>query len=367
MTHLIPGTAVLAGLLCTLPASQPTASFTSLHVFGDGVCTTTDNTAGPAAYYHGRRYCNGRVWVEVLAQWQGLAYDPAKNQSYFGHYSADLLARVTALTPPPDVATALFTLWAANADFVLFSNTYPPPYSAASIPAWNNAINQSVANNTEAASRLYQKGARTLVLPTAADITATPFYFYMNAADKQFIRQRVIDFNIRFRTAVASLAATRPGLTIHQPDAFAFFDQVLANPAAYGLVSPPGGDSAVYHLNPTNPNLNGPEANYVFWDDWHPSAKFQMHLADLIQRMVSPPRLEATAATAAEVTLELAQIPLGRQGVLNAADHPAGPWQPAATILEPSPAGNRTKTLTIPPAGPRRFYQLRFPIVWTWP
>ncbi|OYV07059.1 MAG: hypothetical protein CFE26_03060, partial [Verrucomicrobiales bacterium VVV1] len=59
-------------------------AFSSLYVFGDGVCTTTDNASG-ANYFYGNRYCNGRVWVEVLAQWQGLAYDSAKNKSFFGN------------------------------------------------------------------------------------------------------------------------------------------------------------------------------------------------------------------------------------------------------------------------------------------
>ena len=61
------------------------AAFTSLYVFGDGISTTTNGPGG--IYYYGRRYSNGRVWVELLAEWQGLAYDANKNWSYYGHFS----------------------------------------------------------------------------------------------------------------------------------------------------------------------------------------------------------------------------------------------------------------------------------------
>jgi len=62
----------VALLWITVPCAA--SPFTSLQVFGDGVCTTTDNVS-TSAPFHGNRYCNGRVWIEVLCQWQGLPYD----------------------------------------------------------------------------------------------------------------------------------------------------------------------------------------------------------------------------------------------------------------------------------------------------
>jgi len=53
------------------PFVSAQTAFTSLYIFGDGVSTTTTNSfAGPL--YYGRRFSNGRVWVEVLAQQLGL-------------------------------------------------------------------------------------------------------------------------------------------------------------------------------------------------------------------------------------------------------------------------------------------------------
>ena len=61
-------------------SARAEAQFTSLYVFGDGMCTTTNNGSG-YAWYYGNRFCNGRVWVEVLSQWQGLTYNSNKNWS----------------------------------------------------------------------------------------------------------------------------------------------------------------------------------------------------------------------------------------------------------------------------------------------
>jgi len=43
--------------------------------FGDGVSTTTNKLLDSPALYYGHRYCNGRVWIEVLAQRQGISYE----------------------------------------------------------------------------------------------------------------------------------------------------------------------------------------------------------------------------------------------------------------------------------------------------
>ena len=54
------------------------AAFSSLYVFGDGVCSTS--AAGGTTYYQ-HTYSNGEIWIQVLAQMPGLTYDPSKNPS----------------------------------------------------------------------------------------------------------------------------------------------------------------------------------------------------------------------------------------------------------------------------------------------
>ena len=151
-------------LVLGLPASRVRAGFSSLYVFGDGACTTTsrpyDTILEP--YYYGRRYCNGRVWVEVLAQWQGVGYDEANNNSFFGHDSVDLLVSVDDFVAPPDVSTALFVVWANDADFVGFMSGDGIPYNETNLPAWTTFIGEAIANHELAITNLHAKGMRTV-------------------------------------------------------------------------------------------------------------------------------------------------------------------------------------------------------------
>ena len=158
------------------------AAFTSLYVFGDGVCTTTNGPGG--SYYYGKRYCNGQVWVEVLAQRQGLTYESNKNWSYYGHYTSQLVTNVNNFAAP-DASNALFVVWCADADFVWNVQNY-----GTNMTQWTNAINQSLTNHFKAITNLYHaKGARTLIMPNAVDLTKVPFY--LNYTNQQnFIRQR---------------------------------------------------------------------------------------------------------------------------------------------------------------------------------
>jgi len=113
------------------------AAFTSLYVFGDCISATTNNTSG-LPYYYGQRYSNGRVWVEVLAQRQGLIFDTNKNWSYFYNSSTSLVANVSSFNAPSDASNALFVIWVNCADL-----WFPAKYSGTNMNSWTNAINQS--------------------------------------------------------------------------------------------------------------------------------------------------------------------------------------------------------------------------------
>src|SRR5215469_9137538 len=90
--------ALLYGMLVV-----PAQAFTSLYVFGDALSTTTDNaySAQDPKQYYGKRYSNGRVWVEVLAQRQGIPI--ASNWSYYDNDSASLVNNLRNSAPqiPP--------------------------------------------------------------------------------------------------------------------------------------------------------------------------------------------------------------------------------------------------------------------------
>jgi phospholipase/lecithinase/hemolysin len=349
---------VLFGL-AVFPAQ---AAFTSLHIFGDGVSTTTNGPGGPI--YYGNRYANGRVWVEVLAQRQGLAYDATKNRSYFGHYSVNLVANVNNFPAPPDANTALFVVWVNNADFVYDMNNYTP-YTTNNLARWTAALNQSLTNHLTAIQTLYAKGARTLILPNAADITKVPFYVGLSSASKTFVRQRVIDFNVAFAATLDQARAALPGITIYVPDIFALFDDVVAHSANYGLTNALSNGLSVDALSDpslADKSLDGPGASYIFWDYLDPSARFHAVIADVVQQLVSPAQISALTSANGGNRLDVANIPIGRDGFVEGSTNLVS-W----TSEESINGTNATQTRLIPASGPQRFYRLRFPFAWSWP
>jgi len=345
------------------------ASFTSFYAFGDGISTTTGNASGLAAY-HEKRFCNGSIWIEVLCKWQGITYLPARNNSYYGHTSAQLVTNTTAFVAPPGVPTALFAVWCVSADFVEFINNNPPPpsgYTSSNIPAWTSFINTSISRHVTAINTLYGKGARTIIMPNAANVGEVPFYtepggFLVAPANRTFVRDRTIQFNTALKNAITTLTANNPGLTIHQPDVFTLFESVLANPSGYGLSN--NGSDAIADFGLSVNKMVGPATSYLFWDDQHPSAKFQMLLADLSQQLISPAKVTGVTFSGASGQIQVANIPLGRNGIVQTSTNLQPPWTQVATIVE---AVNTTKSVPLTGSGARSFYRVSFPVVWTWP
>ncbi len=351
-------------LLSMIAVSQATAGFTSIYAFGDGLCTTT-GTPSPSIYYYENRYCNGKVWIETISQWQGVSYNPAKNISNFGNSSAVLKSNVTAFAQPADAATSLFIVWSANADFVNFASD-GTPWASGSLATWNNKITQSINDHTTAINTLYNKGARLIVMPNAANVSAIPFHNSKSLTEKNFFRDRVISFNTQFTTAMITLAASKSDLKIIIPDVFTFFEQVQASPALYGMLNPVPNNAAVIYL--ADKSFTGPGANYMFWDSWHPTAKFQMHLAAFIQQIISPIKVNSVSLSGDNVQIQLANIPLERAGSILGSANLQPPWVVDHAINEPFVAGgSTTKTYTFATSGPKRFYRAAFPVVWVWP
>src|SRR5580693_10201942 len=175
-----------------LPAS---AAFSSLYVFGDTLSATADvNDSLGLPYYYGYRFSNGRVWVEVLAQRQGVPI--AYNNSYWDHNSSLTVSDVNSFTAPADVANDLFVVWVCNAD------TFDAASAVLNNPStdYNTLLNlfiseniQSQANHLQIITSLYAKGVRTLIMPNAVDISEIPAYNQGNAT--AVLHAGCVDYN----------------------------------------------------------------------------------------------------------------------------------------------------------------------------
>jgi phospholipase/lecithinase/hemolysin len=353
---------ICLGLLVVLGIHQSQASFTSFFVFGDGACTTTNNDFGGTSYFE-KRFCNGRVWVEVLAQWQNLPFPTNHNWSYFGHSSQDLTNNVNSFTAPAEASNALVAIWVADADIVnnLNSLLFGPPYDNSKIAIWTNALNQTASNHAIAIQTLYNKGIRTLVIPNAVDLTKVPVYTDLSGPNKTFVRQRTLEFNTRLTKALSNAAATHAGLKIIQPDIFTLLNSIFSNPTNFGLIVPPlvAADNAIDQGLAT---LNGSGANFMFWDDLHPTAKFQMYIAEQAQQLLSPARISEIVSVNTSNQLSMAQLPVGRNGVVEVSTNFIN-WPTAANVT----TTNSSQSILVKSPGDHGFYRLRFPFLWTWP
>jgi len=381
-----------------LAVSPARAAFTSLYIFGDGVSATTNNTTGPGVYYYGLRYSNGRVWVELLAQqldlinnyWYSnnssihLSYTnlsafstnwsySSNNWSFYGDYSPVLLTNLNYFATPPNASNALFIVWVNDADFVGYLNSFGQPNNSdhgTNLSSWTNAINQSLINHSNIINSLHAKGARTLIMPNAVDITEVPYYNTSPAAYKSFVRQMVISFNTAFAALLNHAKAMLPELTIYEPDTFGLLDNALTNAAAYGLTNALYNGQSIdtveaygYGLLP-NANLNGPGTNYIFWDPLDPTAKFHAVLADVVKQLIAPAQITNFTALNGNCQMGMASLPIGLNGFVDGTTNLVlGNWTTATNVV----STNAAQTVFFPASGPVWFYRLRFPYAWSWP
>ncbi|MFZ0826732.1 MAG: SGNH/GDSL hydrolase family protein [Verrucomicrobiia bacterium] len=341
-------------------ASLPVqAAFTSLYIFGDGLSTTTNNpSTGP--YYYGQRYCNGRVWVEVLAQRQGLTYNSNQNWSYFGNTSTSMVATVSSLQAPTDASNALFVIWVNNAD--LF---YPALNNGTSMSAWTNAINVSLTNHFKAITNLYAKGASTLIMPNAVDLSTIPEF--NTSLNTNFIHQMCTNYNVAFAATLDRARTNCPGLTIYTPDFFTLLTNILAYPASYNVTNALYNGHSVDVIDApslSDKTTNGPGTNYIFWDGHDPTAMVHAWMANLAQQLISPAQIGDIALGDGSNELDLVNVPIGQNGIVLGSASLAQPgWQTNATFI----SSNATQSVFVPPSGPLGFYRLSFPFSWTWP
>ena len=387
--------------MAVLPAR---AAFKALYVFGDGLSTTTGNVQSPplSASYYGSRYSNGRVWVEVLAQRQGLTYDATKNNSYFDHNSALSVTDVKNFTAPPDVANDLFIVWICNAD------TYDAAINNDSSNQWVAAINQSQTNHLQIITNLYAKGVRTLILPNAVDVSKIPA-FNTGSTLTNLMHNECIAYNIAFSNTIKKARTLCPSLTIYTPDFYTLMNNVLTNASNYGLTNALSSKGLSLDAMDLSYNLfqifppavaNGYGTNFIFWDKQDPTAQFHEVIADVVQQIVSPVQVGQITALNGSNQMVVANMPVGLNGFVEATTNMTQPnWTvvqnitststtqsvfapqlPTTTNTNVSAAfaggGTRAKPADSGPGllgGPPpnyialEFYRLRFPYAWTWP
>jgi phospholipase/lecithinase/hemolysin len=374
--------------LAVLPAH---AAFQALYVFGDALSATADTTVPASPLYYGQRDSNGRVWVEVLAQRQGLIFDNTKNNSYWDHNSSTLVTDIKNFTVPPNAANDLFIVWVCNAD----------TFDAATAELYNpnlqfsSANMQSQTNHLQIITNLYAKGVRNLILPNAVDISEIPAFNAGTLAP--VLHAGCVDYNTRFSNTVNQARALCPGLKIYTPDFFTLLNNVLTNAASYGLTNALANGHSIDAIDASYrapkyfppAATNGYGTNFIFWDPQDPTAEFHEVIADVVQQIISPVQVSQITAFTGSNRLDVVNVPVGLNGFVDGCTNLIPPsWTSvtnitctsiAQSIFVAQPAtGNSGAAHPADSGGPgllggptppyiMQYYRLRFPYAWSWP
>jgi phospholipase/lecithinase/hemolysin len=336
------------------------ATFSALYAFGDGACTTTGNMTG-YSFYYGNSYCNGRVWIQVLAQRQGLPYVASNNDSFYGQYTINLVTNVMNFVAPSNVGTALFLVWVTDADLVSDMQLITP---LSDTNQWAANLNQTLINETNVVHILYNMGVRTLVIPNGVDITEIPKFDHTAAGTRTAIRAQIAAFNSNFSSALSNIVASSHGLKIYVPDIFGLLDNILTNSAAYGMTNVLSGGQTIDAISDGNTSFTGPGANFIFWDPTDPTARFHEVIGDYIQNLISPAQINQVIPSNGSNQLNVVNFPAGLNGYVDAVTNVNSTnWQSGQLFTN---AGT-SMSIYLPMTGQQQYYRLRFPYAWYWP
>ncbi len=283
-----PGCVLALALAFGTAGPAAAGPITGMVVFGDSLSDTGNAYAAtggafPPSPYSAGRFSNGSIWVQQLAGQLGA---PTPTPSMQGGTDYAFAGAATGATPlgtqlgtpagysplttpsgqfianVPTLQTqvanyisslgggtispnTLVTVWAGANDF--FDKQTDP-----TVPAKN------VAN---AVAALISAGAHNVLVAFLPDLSKTPFGLSSSTATQQGLSALSAGFN-QALAADLSLLGSANGTTIHTLDTATLFQQIQANPAAYGFSNVT--DEGILSGNPAAPG-------YLFWDDVHPT------------------------------------------------------------------------------------------------
>jgi phospholipase/lecithinase/hemolysin len=203
-----------------------------------------------------------------------LSLQPA----FAGLGAASQLAQFQAWDAANDFepATSLFVVWLFPNDVFYFNTTGSTPGTVPGSPGDANVVANAIANILTTIQILAAAGAQHFLVPNLANLASTPAFAGGPLAET--LSNLSIAFNTNLAAQLALLdAAIAAEITLFDTDAL--FEDVLANPGAYGFTNTTG--SCVEAL------LSGGVCNpdeWLFWDSVHPTAATHAILAREFRR-----------------------------------------------------------------------------------
>ncbi|MBK7674016.1 MAG: SGNH/GDSL hydrolase family protein [Candidatus Accumulibacter sp.] len=275
-------------------SSTAVASYSQVVFFGDSLSDTgnlyqASGVPVSPPYYQGG-FSNGPLWTTTLAGYLGgsavNSFAGGTNYAWAGATVFDYGR------PTPELPLQLGQYFAAHA---------ADPNALYVILGGGNDINDAGKNPATAASNvqaaavaidgmvdsLYGAGARNILVGNLPDIGKTPLALSKGLAASAGATQLTLLFNGTLGTLLANDQQVHTGLNLDVLDLYGLFNQVLANPLAYGFddvdTGCKSGELGLPGQLCATPNT------YLFWDDFHPSARAHNYMADAALRAVPEP------------------------------------------------------------------------------
>ena len=313
--------AVLLLSACSLPVlALPTSN---IYFFGDSL-TDVGNvqntyalsphpigspTVIPGAPYDtGGRASNGLIYADVLANGLGFAATAStvggNNYAYSGARTRyqllgyqGILAQIDTFRAEagPADPNALYVVWGGsnNLQDIIMGKTadiYSQP-----IPG----VGATVGDITTGILRLFAEGARHFLIPNAPDLSLTPRVRAFGAAAQAGAHALSIAYNAALNIALTGMEAGIADLDIIAFDTFGILNEVVGNPAAYGLSNTIDrcytGDDMGFT---GGGSVCGNPDSYLFWDGIHPTSAVHQILGRAMLAAVPEPGTLALIAIA---------------------------------------------------------------------
>jgi phospholipase/lecithinase/hemolysin len=255
--------------LTMLGTSLRAGDITGIVAFGDSLSDVgntyiADGIPPSPPYYQGH-YSNGPIWLEYLANGLGVPAPTASlaggtDNAWGGAETGNGLSFEdtpniglqisTYLASHTPLSTQLFTIWGGANDFLNGGVTNP------AVPV-NNLISEITT--------LAAAGGKQFMVPNLPTLGDLPATNTLPQANRDALNHLTLSFDSMLYSQLNQLQG-QLGITIHQVDIDSVFQNIIANPGAYGLTNVT--DSAI-----ADGNLSG--QGYLFWDTVHPTTVVQ--------------------------------------------------------------------------------------------
>ncbi|KAM5568713.1 GDSL esterase/lipase [Rosa sericea] len=202
----------------------------------------------------------------------------------------DIISRIGLPAALKLLRRALFSVTIGSNDFI--NNYLAPVISEAerkSIPP-ETFVGILIARLRLQITRLYNLGARKMVVVNVGPIGCIPYQREVNQADPEscaeFSNQLARSFNANLRTLVTELNKNLPGANFVYADVYSIVEDIIENYISYGFENAnsaccrvAGRYGGLIPCGPQPSKVCVDRSKYVFWDAYHPSDASNMIIA----------------------------------------------------------------------------------------